>query len=144
MASVAPKQPSIIGYPDSFDADVPLKLACICTGSRPAADLGWYLDGARLTDTEVVVVPEIDGTFTVRSFLSQRFSNSENGTRLTCAVTNRVLTQQNVQPLTSNITLIVSRMYYVGDFYILKHYLFVFHWMPCICSSRNLIQDLRR
>ena len=59
-------------------------------------------------DFEVVVIPEDDGTSVVTSYFRRRLSRAMNGTILTCAVTNSVMVDLNLESASTNVTLLIS------------------------------------
>ena len=103
-----PCPPIISGFDGVFDENQTVHVACTSSGSKPTANAMWFLNGMPVGDFEVVVIPEADGTSTVTSYFRRRLSTAMNGTVLTCAVTNNVLTDLNLESVRTNVTLLIS------------------------------------
>ena len=98
----------ISGFDGIYDENETLHVACTSSGSKPTASIMWMLNGLLVGDFEVVVIPEADGTATVTSYFRRRLSRVMNGSVLTCAVTNSVMTALNLDAVATNVTLLVS------------------------------------
>ncbi|KAL4237159.1 hypothetical protein ACF0H5_005539 [Mactra antiquata] len=105
---LVPGQPVISGYNGSFDENTLKSFECFSNGSLPTASIYWLLDGRGLGDVEVVVIPEVNGTFSVLSQFSRIMSRDYNGSVLTCAVTNTALEYRRLPPLMTNVTLLAA------------------------------------
>lgn len=103
-----PRPPLITGFDGIYDANETVHVACTSTGSKPTANIMWLLDGMPIGDFEVVVSPEADGTSTVTSYFRRRLSREMNGSVLTCAVTNLVSLDLNLESIATNVTLLTS------------------------------------
>ena len=109
--SVIPEAPVIRGYTGSYDKDSEIKLECISTGNHPTPTMFWQIDGSRAGDAEFVVIPESNKTSTVTSFLTRTLSRDFDGSVVTCAVRNSVVSARGLEPVSTNITLHMSCRY---------------------------------
>ena len=103
-----PRSPVISGFDGIYDDNETVHVACTSSGSKPTATVMWFWNGIPVGDFEVVVIPEDDGTSVVTSYFRRRLSRAMNGTILTCAVTNSVMLDLNLESASTNVTLLIS------------------------------------
>ena len=109
--TVLPLPPVILGFDGIYDENETVHVACTSSGSKPTATVMWFWNGIPVGDFEVVVIPEDDGTSVVTSYFRRRLSRAMNGTILTCAVTNSVMINLNLDSALTNVTLSISCKY---------------------------------
>lgn len=109
--SVLPQIPKILRFTGLFDDGTIASIQCDSTGSRPAANITWFLDGKKLHDVRQQISQETDGTYTTSGFLTKQLSKEMDGKVLTCAAENKVLLASGRLPVTTNVTLLAMCMY---------------------------------
>ncbi|XP_076094198.1 uncharacterized protein LOC143064890 isoform X1 [Mytilus galloprovincialis] len=105
-----PGVPIFRGFNGIFDDGQTQTITCESTGSRPAANITWYMDGRKQNNPNTHTYQNPDGTFFVTSSISKRFDKSMDGVNLTCKAMNVVLQRQHRLPVETTVILRAAYM----------------------------------
>ncbi|VDI80901.1 Hypothetical predicted protein [Mytilus galloprovincialis] len=105
-----PGVPIFRGFNGIFDDGQTKTITCESTGSRPAANITWYMDGRKQNNPNTHTYQNPDGTSFVTSSISKRFDKSMDGVNLTCKAMNVVLQRQNRLPVETTVILRAAYM----------------------------------
>lgn len=97
--------PIFRGFNGIFDDGQTQTITCESTGSRPAANITWYMDGRKQNNPNTHTYQNPDGTSFVTSSISKRFDKSMDGVNLTCKAMNVVLQRQHRLPVETTVIL---------------------------------------
>ncbi|XP_060077416.1 uncharacterized protein LOC132556969 [Ylistrum balloti] len=106
--NLSPLMPAIGYFTGLFNDGETKTITCTSAGSRPAATIEWYIDGAKLQNTIHEVLPRSDGTFFVTGILSVKFDKSMSGRQMRCAASNSVTHTNGVGDVNRTLTLLVT------------------------------------
>ncbi|XP_069128620.1 uncharacterized protein [Argopecten irradians] len=106
--NLAPLVPSISYFTGLFNNGETKTITCTSAGSRPAATINWYVDGAKLSNTVHEVLPRSDGTFFVTGLVTVTFDKSMSGHRMRCAASNSVIQNNGIGEVNRSLTLLVT------------------------------------
>ncbi|XP_064467305.1 synaptogenesis protein syg-2-like [Ornithodoros turicata] len=96
--NLRPVKVTIKGQRGPISADVSAQVECEVTGSRPSAQIMWWLDGTRLRDTNDGTSPDVPrGVYSQTSILRWTPSSADNGKTLACRAVNRNFPQSNLE-----------------------------------------------
>ncbi|XP_021379070.1 synaptogenesis protein syg-2-like [Mizuhopecten yessoensis] len=106
--NLSPLMPTIHYFTGLFNNGETSTIRCTSAGSRPAATIDWYLDGAKLKNTIHEVLPRSDGTFFVTGIISVTFDKSMSGRQMRCAASNSVVRNNGVGEVNRSVTLLAT------------------------------------
>nr|XP_056709233.1 cell adhesion molecule 3 [Euleptes europaea] len=82
-----PRKPQITGYKEPLKEGQTVKLKCVSSGSKPAAQLQWQKGGKALIGKDPEVAEDSNGkTFTVTSHVEFVVTKEDNGVDVACTV----------------------------------------------------------
>lgn len=103
--------PQFRSFNGIFDDGQTKRITCESYGSRPAANITWFINDKKISGAVNQVFQQSDGTFYVTSILTHYFDKSMDGSNLTCQAINDVLRRQNRMPLENTLVLRASCKY---------------------------------